>query len=331
MHEILTGGNVILGPMAGIAEAPFRAICKRMGAGLTYTEMVSTTGLHFNPDSQVSKAILTLSPDETPCAVQILGSDPQVMAEQAFGILERLNGDVAMIDINMGCPVNKVVTKGHGCALMRTPDLAAEIVREVTGAVDVPVGVKFRKGWSADEVNAVEFACMMEDAGAAVVAIHGRTRGQFYNGQADWEIIAAVKRAVSVPVFGSGDVLSAQDAKAMLEQTGVDAVMVARGAQGNPWIFREARALIDTGEFIPPPTATERIEMAREHLAAIVEFTGESAFVRMRKHVGWYTANLPGATRFRSQANKVSSSHELDTLLMEYRDYLTLREQRSPL
>ena len=325
--------------MAGIAEAPFRGICKRMGAGLTYTEMVSTTGLRFNPDSPVSKAILTLSPNETPCAVQILGSDPTVMAEETHGIRERLGSDVAMIDINMGCPVSKVVTKGRGCALMRTPDLAARIVREVSSAVDLPVGVKFRKGWSDAEVNAVEFARMMEEAGAAVLAIHGRTRDQLYEGRADWEIIADVKRAVSVPVFGSGDVLSAEDAKAMLEQTEVDAVMVARGAQGNPWIFRQARALIDTGEPLPPPTATERIEMAREHLTAIVEFGGERAFVRMRKHVGWYTANMPGATRFRSQADKASDSQRLDALLVEYRDYLearearraTSREQRSPL
>lgn len=325
IRTLLVSGNVVLGPMAGITEAPFRGICKRMGAGLTYTEMVGVNGLHHSPGARISKALLTLSPEETPCAVQIFGSDPGMMAEQALGIVERQGADVALIDINMGCPVTKVVTKGEGSALMRTPALAAAIVRRVAAVCEVPVTVKFRKGWDGTDVNAVEFARAMEAAGASAVAVHGRTRDQFYRGGADWDVIAAVKEAVAVPVIGSGDVFSASDAKAMLEHTGVDAVMVARGAQGNPWIFRQARTLIDTGVEIAPPTAFERVDMAREHASALVAFGGERAFIRMRKHVGWYITGMPGATFIRERANGVGSYLELDELLLEYRAYLERR------
>ncbi len=207
---LLAENPVLLGPMAGVTEAPFRGICKRMGAGLTCTEMVSATGLHFNPDSAVSKRLLTFSPEETPCAVQIFGSDPEIMARQARTIVERYGDDVALIDINMGCPVTKVVAKGEGSALMRTPRLAAQIVAAVVAECPVPVTVKFRKGWDGESVNAVEFAQEMQAAGASALAVHGRTRDQFYHGQADWSVIADVKRAVDVPVVGSGDVLSAR-------------------------------------------------------------------------------------------------------------------------
>lgn len=319
---LLAGNNVVLGPMAGITEAPFRGICKRMGAGLTYTEMISAKGLHFNPDSVSARSLLSFAAEEVPCAVQLFGAEPDVMAGQARGIIERHPGQVALIDINMGCPVSKVVAKGEGSALMRTPELAAEIVHSVAAAVDVPVTVKFRKGWSADESNAPEFASAMQEAGAAAIAIHGRTREQFYQGRADWGTIAAVKAAVDVPVIGSGDVFSAADALAMLEATGVDAVMIARGAQGNPWIFREARALIDRGEVIEPPSALERIDMAREHAAALLEFAGERAYTRMRKHVAWYIHGMPGATYARAKVNEASSYRELDALLTEYREYV---------
>jgi len=322
IRALLSAGNVVLGPMAGITEAPFRAICKRMGAGLTFTEMVSAKGLHYNPDGEVSKALLTFATEETPCAVQIFGADPAIMAEQARGIVERHGADVACIDINMGCPVTKVVSKGEGSALMRTPELAAEVVRRVVEACGVPVTAKFRKGWSDDEANAVDFAMAMEQAGAAAITVHGRTRDQFYRGKADWDVIAAVKAAVSVPVIGSGDLFCAADAKAMFERCGVDAVMVARGAQGNPWIFREVRALLDRGEIIDPPTAFERIDMAREHLAALIAFGGGHAFTRMRKHVGWYITGMPGATTVRRRANEVGSYRELDELLIGYRDCL---------
>lgn len=322
IRALLAAGNVVLGPMAGVTEAPFRAICKRMGAGLTFTEMVSVKGLHYNPDAEISKALLTLAPEEVPCAVQIFGAEPELMGAQARRIIELHGANVALIDINMGCPVTKVVAKGEGSALMRTPALAAEIVKAVVDSCGVPVSAKFRSGWSADEANAVEFARTLEAAGASAVTVHGRTRDQFYRGPADWSVIAAVKAAVAIPVIGSGDVFCAADAKAMLEQCGVDAVMVARGAQGNPWIFPQARALLDTGVEIEPPSAFERIDVAREHAAALVAFGGERAFTRMRKHVSWYLTGMPDAALVRRRANEVGSYRELDDLLARYRSFL---------
>jgi len=309
--------------MAGITEAPFRGICKRMGAGLTYTEMISVKGLHYNRDSPASQALLSFSADEIPCAVQISGSEPEMMAEQAAELIESLGADIALIDINMGCPVTKVVKKGEGSALMREPVLAATIVSAVVGACGkVPVTVKIRKGWDAESLNAVEFARALEAAGAAAIAVHGRTREEFYRGTADWDVVAQVKQAVTVPVIGSGDVFSAGDVVAIIERTGVDGVMVARGAQGNPWIFREARALIGEGIELPRPTPFERIDMAREHAGALVAFGGERAFVRMRKHVSWYIAEMPGASAVRAKVNDCRSHAELDELLGEYREHL---------
>ena len=323
---LLAGNPVLLAPMAGVTEAPFRAICKRMGAGLTYTEMVSAKGLHFNPDSAVSRRLLALSPDEVPCAVQIFGSDPEMMASQARWIADRHGPQIALIDLNMGCPVTKVVAKGEGSALMLDPEKAARIVMTVVAECTVPVTVKFRKGFDGDHLNAVEFARAMEAAGAAALTVHGRTRDQGYRGRADWAAIAAVKAAVGVPVMGSGDVFSADDVVAMFERTGVDGVMVARGARGNPWIFREARGLIETGCRPPRPTPQERIDMAREHAQALSVFGGERAVVRMRKHVAWYIADMPGATYARSRVNATRTFPELDALLSEYSDYLRRRE-----
>lgn len=324
--SFLSPRAVVLGPMAGITEAPFRAICKRMGADLTYTEMVSAKGLHYNPDAPASRALLTFSPEEVPCVVQLFGADADIMAEQAAGVVARYGRDVAAIDINMGCPVTKVVSKGEGAALMRTPALAAAIVSRVVEAIaPVPVTVKFRSGWDAGSVNAVEFAREMEAADATVLCVHGRTRSQFYRGEADWDVIRDVTAAVSVPVIGSGDVLSASDAAAMLERTGCHAVMIARGAQGDPWVFRRARALIDRGEVMDPPGALERVDMALEHAHALVAFGGERAFARMRKHVGWYIHGMPGAAHVRERVNAVASHEELVALLAEYRAYLEER------
>ncbi len=322
MRVLLTSARVLLAPMAGITEAPFRAICKRMGAGLTYTEMVSAAGLHHNPDAAAARSLLSFAADETPVAVQLFGSDPEVMARQAARIVERHGSAVALIDINMGCPVAKVVSKGQGAALMRDVGRASGIVRAVAAAVPVPVTVKFRSGWDAANVNAVAFARAMEEAGAAALAVHGRTREQFYRGSADWGVIASVKAEVSVPVIGSGDVFTAVDALAMLERTGCDAVMVARGAQGNPWIFAQARALIECGQSIPEPTPLERIDVAREHARALVAFGGERAFTRMRKHVAWYVHGMPGAARVRELVNHARSYAELDELLVRYRAHI---------
>jgi len=328
--DILAANNVLLAPMAGVTEAPFRGICKRMGAGLTYTEMVSAKGLHYNPDSRTSRQLLTFDADEVPCAVQIFGSEPEIMATQAAGVCERYGSDVAIIDINMGCPVTKVIAKGEGSALMRTPELAAEIVRRVVDAVPVPVTVKFRSGWDSGEINAVEFGRAMQEAGASALGVHGRTRGQFYKGRADWSVIAQVKDAVDVPVIGSGDVFTADDVVCMLSETGVDGVMVARGAQGNPWIFREARALIDTGVRIDPPTPLERIDMAVDHGRALYAFAGHEAVSRMRKHVVWYFSGMPGATYARTRVNECHTYDELEALFSEYRAYVEGCLRRGP-
>lgn len=326
IRVLLAAANVVLGPMAGITEAPFRAICKRMGAGLTFTEMVSAAGLHYNPDAAASNALLTLHPDETPCAVQLFGADPEVMAEQARRVVELLGDDIAIVDVNMGCPVSKVVSKGQGSALMRTPELAARIVERMVENCGAPVSVKFRTGWDAETADPVAFARTMQAAGASLLTIHARTRGQFYRGAADWSVIAAVKAAVSIPVIGSGDVFSAADAVRMLDETGVDGVMIARGARGNPWIFRECRALIDAGETLDPPTAAERIAVAREHAAALVESGGQHAVGRMRKHVAWYVHGLPGAATVRERTYRATTYEELDGVLVEYGERLAALE-----
>jgi len=319
----LAANPVLLAPMAGITEAPFRGICKRLGAGLTYTEMVSATGLHHHPDAPAAQRLLALDPDEPTAAVQLFGASPSLMAEAVELVIGRLGERVALIDINMGCPVNKVVAKGEGSGLMRTPELAADVVTAaVSAARGVPVSVKIRSGFEDGEVTAPKFAARMEAAGASAVAIHPRTRSQFYRGRSDWDVIAAVKQAVSVPVIGSGDVMSAADVVAMLERTGADAVMVARGAQGNPWIFREARALL-AGEPLPePPTPFDRIDMAREHMRLLIEFDGDHAFSRMRKHVAWYSAGMPGASHVRARVNSCASAAQIDTMLVEYGDWL---------
>ena len=328
--DILAANNVLLAPMAGVTEAPFRAICKRLGVGLTYTEMVSAKGLHYNPESPASRSILTFDAVEVPCAVQIFGAEPDLMAAQAARLCERFGRDIALIDINMGCPVSKVVAKGEGSALMRMPELAARIVSSVADAVPVPVTVKFRAGWDATSRNAVAFSVAMEAAGASAVGVHGRTADQMYRGKADWDVIAQVKKAVSVPVIGSGDIFTAADVAAMFEQTGVDAVMVARGAQGNPWIFRAARALLDDGVVLPRPTAVERLDMALEHAHALYAFGGERGALRMRKHIAWYFADMPGATHARQGVNDCKTVDDIERLLAEYRAFLCSRSATTP-
>lgn len=322
IEALLPKKAVVLGPMAGITDAPFRAICKRFGASLTCTEMVSVKGLHHNPESRVSSSLLTITEQEGVCAVQLFGVEPEMMAEQAARVVDRLGARVGLIDINMGCPVRKVVSKGEGCALMRDPDLAARIAGSVVEACKVPVTVKFRSGWDASSINAVDFARLMESTGVAAITVHARTRDQFYRGRADWNLIAAVKRAVRIPVVGSGDVFSADDAVAMFEQTGVDAVMVARGARGNPWLFREMRALLDFAERLDPPSPFEKVDIAREHVTAAVGLVGDSAAMRMRKHVVWYLFGLPGARQFRQRINSATNPLEIDRLLLEYRTFL---------
>ena len=318
---ILSKNNVFLAPMAGVTDMPFRVICKEQGCGLTYTEMVSAKGLHYGNAAR-TKSLIAIAQSEKPCAVQLFGSDARIMAEQAKRLCENYAEMLALIDINMGCPAPKITGNGEGSALMKVPALAADIIQSVVKASTVPVTVKFRKGWDDSSVNAVEFACMAQDCGAQMVTIHGRTRMQMYAGKADWDIIAKVKQAVTIPVLGNGDIFSAKDAKQLFEMTNCDGLMVARGAQGNPWIFAQIQTLLREGKQIEPPTINERIDMALRHARDMVAFRGERAIVQMRKHVAWYIKDIYGAAHIRDEVNRCETLAQLETLLYTLKDTL---------
>lgn len=301
----------ILGPMAGVTDLPFRLLCREQGAGLLCMEMVSAKAIYYN--NRNTESLLEIHPDEKPVSLQFFGSDPKIMSEMAKRIEER---PFAILDINMGCPVPKVVKNGEGSALMKNPKLVYEIVSAIVKAISKPVTVKIRKGFDDDHVNAVEIAKIIEEAGAAAVAVHGRTREQYYSGKADWDIIRQVKEAVSIPVIGNGDVTSPQKADELVKQTGCDGVMIARGAQGNPWIFSEMIHWEETGELPPGPDKDEVREMMLRHARLQLEYKGEFCGIReMRKHVAWYTKGLKGAARLREKVNAVESLEELENLL----------------
>lgn len=303
----------ILAPMAGVTDEPFRRLCKEQGAGLLCMEMVSAKALMYK--NKNTKALLQIHPDEYPVSLQLFGSDPQIISEQAKKI-EHLPFQV--LDINMGCPVLKVVRNGEGSALMKQPKLVYEIVKATADAIEKPVTVKIRKGFDDEHVNAVEIAKIAEEAGAAAVAVHGRTREQFYSGKADWDIIRQVKEAVSIPVIGNGDVTSGESALAMREQTGCDGVMIGRGAQGNPWIFAALLEYEKTGVMPPRPDNARVKETMLRHARLQLEYKGEFLGIReMRKHVGWYTKGLPGSSKLRDLINAVESYEELEALLDE--------------
>ena len=301
----------ILGPMAGVTDLPFRLLCKEQGAGLLCMEMVSAKAIYYN--NRNTESLLEIHPDETPVSLQLFGSDPKIMSEMAKRIEER---PFAILDVNMGCPVPKVVRNGEGSALMKEPKLVYEIVSALVKAIDKPVTVKIRKGFDDDHVNAVEIAKIIEEAGAAAVAVHGRTREQYYSGKADWDIIRQVKEAVSIPVIGNGDVTSPQKADELVRRTGCDGIMIARGAEGNPWIFSEMIRWEETGELPPRPDKDEIREMMLKHARLQLEYKGEFCGIReMRKHVAWYTKGLKGAARLREKVNAVGSLEELENLL----------------
>ena len=303
----------ILAPMAGVTDLPFRLLCKEQGAGLLCMEMISAKALIYG--NRNTKQLLEIHPEEYPVSLQLFGSDPEIMSEAAKRIEDR---PFQILDINMGCPVPKVVKNGEGSALMNDPGLVRRIVEKVSRAIQKPVTVKIRKGFDDQHVNAVEIARIAEDAGASAVAVHGRTREQYYSGKADWDIIRQVKEAVSIPVIGNGDVVSGASALAMMEETGCDGVMIGRGAQGNPWIFSDLLEYERTGKLRPQPGADEIREMMLRHARLQIRYKGEYLGIReMRKHVSWYTKGLPGSARLREAINQVESYEELEQLLSE--------------
>jgi len=302
---------VISAPMAGVTDKSFRILAREAGCSLVCTEMVSDQALlHGNPKTC---SLLDISGETGPVCVQIFGSDAKYMAGAAQIAESRGAG---IIDINMGCPTPKIVKNGEGAALMKEPEKAAGIVKAVAGSVSVPVTVKIRKGWDESSVNAVEVAKLVEQAGAAAVTVHGRTRSQFYAGRADWDIIAAVRSAVSIPVIGNGDVRTPRDALAMLEHTGCSGVMIGRAALGNPWIFSRTVHFLKTGELLPGPSIEERVATAVRHFHMLVEFKGEKVAVwEIRRHAGWYMKGLRGAARLRERINRAKSGEEVVGLL----------------
>lgn len=307
-------GRLVLGPMAGVTDLPFRMLCKECGADLIYTEMVNAKGILYN--NKNTEELLTVEETERPVALQLFGEDPQIMSEAAKRI-EHRNFDI--LDINMGCPVPKVVNNGEGSALMKQPERIGEIVSAVSKAIHKPVTVKIRKGFGEQDANAPLAAKIAEDAGAAAVAVHGRTRAQYYSGKADWDIIRQVKEAVSIPVIGNGDVFTPEDAVRMMEETGCDGVMAARGAQGNPWLFAQIKAYLSKNEMPERPSLSEVIAMILRHADLEIAYKGEFTAIReMRKHTAWYVAGYPGAAKLRGAVNEVTTRKELEELLHNY-------------
>ena len=303
--------NLILAPMAGVTDLPFRLLCKEQGAGLLCMEMVSAKAILYK--NRNTEDLLTIDKRENPVSLQLFGSDPDIMSEIAKQIEDR---PFDILDINMGCPVPKVVNNGDGSALMKNPKLAGEIIEKTARAIKKPVTVKIRKGFDEEHVNAVEMAHIAQESGAAAVAVHGRTRSQFYSGKADWDIIRQVKEAVKIPVIGNGDIFTPEDAKRMLDETGCDGLMIARGAKGNPWIFSRTLHYLETGELLGPPDKEELKETILRHAQLQIQFKGEYlGLCEMRKHLSWYTVGLPHSSSLRNDVNQTETWEDFYNLI----------------
>ncbi len=305
--DVILNNNVILAPMAGVTDQPFRLLCREMGAGMVCMEMVSAKAIYYN--NRNTETLLAVQPEESPVSLQLFGSEPEIVAEMAARIEER---PFSVLDFNMGCPVPKVVNNGEGSALMKNPQLVEKLLGALVKAVKKPVTVKIRKGFDDNTVNAVEIAKIAEHCGVSAVAVHGRTRAQYYSGRADWDIIRQVKKAVRIPVIGNGDVDSPEAAKSMLESTGCDGVMIGRAAQGNPWIFRETVRFLEDGVSVPRPNREEKKEIVLRHAVLQRNIKGEYTAVReMRKHLAWYTSGMPHSARFRGMINSIDTMEAL--------------------